>query len=272
MSNDRQTTRGKYPTVMGVDIGGTGTKGGLARLGSGAKAGTLRGDRFRLPTPQPAMPATVAQTVAQVAAELGSREKAPPAGSAVGVCFPSIIRGGVCRSASNIDSSWIGTDVADLLATHLDRPVTVLNDADAAGLAEARYGAGRGRSGTVMVVTLGTGIGGALIHDGRLVPNFEAGALELDGVMAESRASAKAREREGLSWSEYAARLQRYFTHLERVFSPDLFIVGGGISKRPDDYLPLLDLSTQIIPAQLQNNAGIVGAALAAHDDPADAN
>lgn len=202
------------------------------------------------------MPATVAQTVAQVAAELGSREKAPPAGSAVGVCFPSIIRGGVCCSASNIDSSWIGTDVADLLATHLDRPVTVLNDADAAGLAEARYGAGRGRSGTVMVVTLGTGIGGALIHDGRLVPNFEAGALELDGVMAESRASAKAREREGLSWSEYAARLQRYFTHLERVFSPDLFIVGGGISKRPDDYLPLLDLSTQIIPRAAAEQRG----------------
>lgn len=152
----------------------------------------------------------------------------------------------------------------------LQRPVHVVNDADAAGLAEARYGAGRGVDGLVLVITLGTGIGGAMIHDGVLIPNFEVGSLELDGVMAETRASAKARERENLSWPEYATRLQRFFSHVERILSPDLFIVGGGISKRPDDYLPLLTLDTPIVPAQLRNNAGIVGAALAAHADPAD--
>ena len=262
----------KYPTAVGIDVGGTGIKGGQVRLGTGKKAGTLRGDRFRIPTPQPAVPDSVAQTLAAIAEELDARPKAAPADATLGVCFPSIVRDGVCLSANNIDTSWIGTDIAALFSETLKRPVRVLNDADAAGLAEARYGAGRGAQGLVMVITLGTGIGGAMIHDGRLVPNFEVGTMELDGVMAEQRASAKARERENLSWPEYAERLQRFFGHLERIFSPDLFIVGGGISKRPDDYLPLLRLNAPIVPAQLVNNAGIVGAALAAHDDPADAN
>lgn len=262
----------KYPTAVGIDVGGTGIKGGQVRLGTGKKAGTLRGDRFRIPTPQPAVPDAVAQTLTAIAEELDARPKAAPADAPLGVCFPSIVRDGVCLSANNIDESWIGTDVAGLFSETLKRPVRVLNDADAAGLAEVRYGAGRGAQGLVMVITLGTGIGGALIHDGRLVPNFEVGTMELDGVMAEKRASAKARERENLSWPEYAERLQRFFGHVERIFSPDLFIVGGGISKRPDDYLPLLKLNAPIVPAQLVNNAGIVGAALAAHDDPADAN
>ncbi len=260
----------KYPTVLGVDIGGTGMKGGLVRLGTGPKAGTLRGDRFRIATPQPAMPLPVAETLAAITAQLDRREKAPAPDSPIGVCFPSIVRGGVCRSANNIDPSWIGTDLRSMFEERLGRPVTVVNDADAAGLAEARYGAGRGHEGLVLVITLGTGIGGAMINDGVLVPNFEVGSMELDGVMAETRASAKARERDGLSWAEYAVRLQRFFSHVERIFSPDLFIVGGGISKRPDDYLPLLRLDTPIIPAQLQNNAGIVGAALAAHGSAAD--
>lgn len=260
----------KHPSVLGVDIGGTGMKGGIVRLGHGPKSGTLRGDRFRLDTPQPASPATMARTLAQIVSELDHREKAPDADSRVGVCFPSIVQRGVCRSANNIDPSWIGVSLQDTFEEALQRPVTVVNDADAAGLAEARYGAGAGVPGLVMVITLGTGIGGAMINDGVLVPNFEVGSLELDGVMAESRASAKAREREGLDWPEYALRLQRFFSHLERIFSPDLFIVGGGISKRPHDYLPLLQLETPIVPAMLQNNAGIVGAALAAHADPAD--
>ena len=262
----------KYPTTIGIDVGGTGMKGGLVRLGSGPKAGTLRGDRFRIPTPQPAMPEPVAATLAAITAELDGREKAPKPSAPLGVCFPSIVKDGVCLSANNIDHSWIGTDLRGTFEEHLRRPVTVVNDADAAGLAEARYGAGRGVRGLVHVITLGTGIGGAMIHDGVLVPNFEVGSLELDGVMAESRASAKARERDQLSWAEYAERLQRFFSHVERIFSPDLFIVGGGISKRPNDYLPLLRLRTPIVPAQLQNNAGIVGAALAAHDSLADAN
>jgi len=262
----------KYPTTIGIDVGGTGMKGGLVRLGSGPKAGTLRGDRFRIPTPQPAMPEPVAATLAAITAELDGREKAPKPSAPLGVCFPSIVKDGVCLSANNIDHTWIGTDLRGSFEEHLRRPVTVVNDADAAGLAEARYGAGRGVRGLVHVITLGTGIGGAMIHDGMLVPNFEVGSLELDGVMAESRASAKARERDQLSWAEYAERLQRFFSHVERIFSPDLFIVGGGISKRPDDYLPLLRLRTPIVPAQLQNNAGIVGAALAAHGSLADGN
>nr|WP_241253828.1 ROK family protein [Micrococcus sp. KRD077] len=262
----------KYPTTIGIDVGGTGMKGGLVRLGSGPKAGTLRGERFRIPTPQPAMPEPVAATLAAITAELDGREKAPKPSAPLGVCFPSIVKDGVCLSANNIDHSWIGTDLRGTFEEHLRRPVTVVNDADAAGLAEARYGAGRGVRGLVHVITLGTGIGGAMIHDGMLVPNFEVGSLELDGVMAESRASAKARERDQLSWAEYAERLQRFFSHVERIFSPDLFIVGGGISKRPDDYLPLLRLRTPIVPAQLQNNAGIVGAALAAHGSLADGN
>ena len=262
----------KYPTTIGIDVGGTGMKGGLVRLGSGPKAGTLRGDRFRIPTPQPAMPEPVAATLAAITAELDGREKAPKPSAPLGVCFPSIVKDGVCLSANNIDHSWIGTDLKAAFEEHLRRPVRVVNDADAAGLAEARYGAGRGVRGLVHVITLGTGIGGAMIHDGMLVPNFEVGSLELDGVMAESRASAKARERDQLSWAEYAERLQRFFSHVERIFSPDLFIVGGGISKRPDDYLPLLRLRTPIVPAQLQNNAGIVGAALAAHGSLADGN
>ena len=262
----------KYPTTIGIDVGGTGMKGGLVRLGSGPKAGTLRGDRFRIPTPQPAMPEPVAATLAAITAELDGREKAPKPSAPLGVCFPSIVKDGVCLSANNIDHTWIGTDLRGTFEEHLRRPVTVVNDADAAGLAEARYGAGRGVRGLVHVITLGTGIGGAMIHDGVLVPNFEVGSLELEGVMAESRASAKARERDQLSWAEYAERLQRFFSHVERIFSPDLFIVGGGISKRPDDYLPLLRLRTPIVPAQLQNNAGIVGAALAAHGSLADGN
>lgn len=263
-------TSSKHPSVLGVDIGGTGMKGGVVRLGHGPKSGTLRGDRFRLSTPQPAVPATMARTLAQIVGELDAREKAPDPSSRVGVCFPSIVQHGVCRSANNIDPSWVGVSLQETFEDALQRPVTVINDADAAGLAEARYGAGAGVRGLVLVITLGTGIGGAMIHDGVLVPNFEVGSMELDGVMAETRASAKAREREGLDWPAYAARLQRFFTHVERIFSPDLFIVGGGISKRPDDYLPLLTLDTPIVPAQLQNNAGIVGAALAAHADPED--
>lgn len=269
---DDGAARSKYPTTLGVDIGGTGMKGGLVRLGSGPKAGTLRGDRFRLPTPQPAMPLPVAETLAAITAELDGRQKAPAADSPIGVCFPSIVRGGVCRSANNIDPSWIGTDLEGMFSERLGRPVTVINDADAAGLAEARYGAGRGHDGLVMMITLGTGIGGAIINDGVLVPNFEVGTMELDGVMAETRASARAREIDQLTWPQYAERLQRFFSYVERIFSPDLFIVGGGISKRPDDYLPLLELDTPIIPAQLQNNAGIVGAALAAHHSTADHN
>jgi polyphosphate glucokinase len=253
-------------TALGIDVGGTGMKGGIVQLGAGPDTGQLVGKRYRIPTPKPAVPDTVAGVLAEIAAELDSRPEAPPATLMAGVCFPAAIQNGICRTATNIDRSWIGTDVDALFSEHLKRPVATLNDADAAGLAEVRFGAGRGVPGTVLVLTLGTGIGGGLFRDGELVPNLEPGTIELDGAIAEQRASAAARERDGLDWPEYAERLQRYFSYVEGIFYPDLIIVGGGISKRPQDYLPLLRLRTPIVPAALQNNAGIVGAALWATD------
>ncbi|HSU71005.1 MAG TPA: ROK family protein [Micrococcaceae bacterium] len=246
--------------VIGIDIGGTGIKGGIVNL----EKGKLVGDRFRIDTPQPATPAAVAKVVGAIVAELMTREDAPDKDAPVGVTFPAIIAHGVARSAANVDKSWVGTDVDALLTEELGRDVQVMNDADAAGLAEARYGAGKGVKGTVLVITLGTGIGSAFIFNGKLVPNAELGHLEIDGADAETKASAAARERDNLSWEEYAVRLQRYFSHVEFLFSPELFIIGGGISKRSEDYLPQLKLQTRIIPAQLQNNAGIVGGALQA--------
>jgi polyphosphate glucokinase len=245
---------------IGIDIGGTGIKGGIVDL----KKGKLVGERFRIPTPQPATPEAVAAVVAEVVAELDSREGAPGLGSPVGVTFPSIVVDGVTLSAANVDKSWIGTNADALFTRVLGRPVHLMNDADAAGLAEARFGAGKDTSGVVLTITLGTGIGSAMVNDGRLVPNTELGHLEMNGTDAESQASASARERLGLDWDEYAQRLQQYFSHVEFLFSPRLFIVGGGISKRSEDFLPQLSLKTSIIPAKLKNNAGIVGAALQA--------
>lgn len=246
------------PTAIGIDIGGTGIKGGIVDLA----AGKLIGERVRIDTPKPATPAAVAEVVARIVAELDGRDGAPGAETPVGVTFPAIIHRGVARSAANVDKSWIGTDVDALFTAQLGREVHVMNDADAAGLAEARYGAGAGVEGSVLVITLGTGIGSALIHNGVLVPNVELGHLEIDSAVAETRASASAREREDLGWDEYAVRLQRFFSHVEFLFSPSLFVIGGGISKRAEDYLPQLSLSTPITVAKSKNNAGIVGAAL----------
>lgn len=244
--------------AIGVDIGGTGIKGGIVDLSTGK----LVGERVRIDTPKPATPPAVAQVVAQIVEQLDAREDAPGTDSPVGVTFPAIIHRGVARSAANVDKSWIGTDVDALFTNQLGRPVHVMNDADAAGLAEVHFGAGVGVDGTVLVITLGTGIGSALIHNGVLVPNLELGHLELDSAVAESRASASARERENLSWDEYAQRLQRFFSHVEFLFSPSLFVIGGGISKRAEDYLPQLSINTPITVAKSKNNAGIVGGAL----------
>jgi polyphosphate glucokinase len=262
MDDGRKAAKKAARSVLGIDIGGTGTKGGIVDL----KKGKLVGDRFRLDTPKPSTPEAVAEVVAAVVEELSARPEGPPPQSPVGVTFPAIIRHGVALSAANVDPSWVGTDVDKLLSERLGREVQVMNDADAAGLAEARFGVGAGRDGTVLVITLGTGIGSAFIFNGQLVPNVELGHLEVDGFDAETKASAMARERDGLDWDEYAVRLQRYFSHVEFLFSPELFIVGGGISKRSADFLPKLKLATEIVPAELKNNAGIVGAALqAAH-------
>lgn len=244
--------------AIGIDIGGTGIKGGIVDLDTGK----LIGERLRIDTPQPATPTAVAEVVAQIVEGLSARPEAPENNSPVGVTFPAIIHRGVARSAANVDKSWIGTDVDGLLTKRLGRPVHVMNDADAAGLAEVRYGAGKGVDGTVLVITLGTGIGSALIHNGVLVPNIELGHLEIDSAVAETRASAAARERDDLSWDKYAKRLQRFFSHVEFLMSPTLFVIGGGISKRADDYLPKLSLNTPIVTALSKNNAGIVGSAL----------
>ncbi|BCW58629.1 polyphosphate--glucose phosphotransferase [Arthrobacter sp. StoSoilB20] len=247
----------QHKPLIGIDIGGTAIKGGIVNV----QDGRLLGEPFRVPTPQPATPQAIAESVSRVADELSARPEAPEPGTPMGVTFPGIIQRGVVRSAANVDKSWLNTNIEALLSARLGLPVEVINDADAAGLAEARYGAGAGVAGTVLVITLGTGIGSAFISDGRLVPNTELGHLEIDGHNAESKASAAARERAGLSWNEYSLLLQRYLSHIEFLFSPELVIVGGGISERAHDYLPHIKLRVPIVPAVLRNEAGIIGAA-----------
>lgn len=252
--------------AIGVDVGGTGIKGGIVDL----PTGQLIGDRYRIPTPKPATPEAVAEVIGTILRELLSREGAPSAEDlAVGVLVPGIVIDNVVLSAANIDDSWLDCDAGQLLA-HLPGRIYTMNDADGAGLAEARYGAGVGRSGTVMTITLGTGIGAAVVHDGVLVPNAEFGHLEFEGTVAEKLASASARERADMSWDEYGGVVARYLRHLERVFPPSMFIIGGGISKRSEDFLPYVTgLRATVIPAQLKNNAGIVGAALYAAEQTA---
>ncbi len=244
---------------FGIDIGGSGVKGAPVDLDRGAFAA----ERLRYDTPQPATPAAVVEVVARVLEEQ-SAPPAPPGSTAFGLTLPSVVVAGVARTAANIDPSWIGTDVVALVEQRTGRRPLVVNDADAAGVAEARYGAARGVPGTVLVLTLGTGIGSALLLDGRLVPNTELGHLELAGADAETRASSAAREREGLSWEEWAERLEAYLRHVDALLWPDLVVLGGGVSKKADKWLPLLDVRPEVRPAELRNDAGIIGAALLA--------
>lgn len=243
-------------TALGVDVGGTGIKGAVVDLDTGE----LITDRHRIPTPQPSTPEAVGATIAEIAASFGFS-------GPVGVDFPGVVLDGVVQTAANVDKSWIGTALPDVVGHLLPGPSTYLNDADAAGLAEVHYGAGRGQRGTVIVVTFGTGIGTAIIHDGVLVPNAELGHIEIGGEDGEWRASASAREREGLGWEEWATqRASRYLRTLEALLWPELIILGGGISKKPDKWVPHLDTRTPLVMAQLLNNAGIVGAAFAAYE------
>lgn len=243
--------------AYGIDFGGSGIKGAPVDL----DVGEFAADRVRIPTPDPATPESVADVVAELLERAGVSHETP-----VGITVPAIVRHGVVGSAANIDRAWISVDADRLFTERVGRPVTVLNDADAAGIAEARYGAAAGHPGLVIVTTLGTGIGSAIVHDGVLVPNSELGHLEIDGHDAETRASSAAREREGLSWEEWAARLTRYYGVVEALLSPDLFVVGGGVSKRAAEFLPLIDIRTEIVAATLMNTAGIVGAAAVARD------
>lgn len=242
------------PEILGIDIGGSGIKGARVDVASGELVTT----RHRIKTPQPSVPAAVAEVVAAVAEESGMTE-------VVGCTFPAIVQHGIVRSAANVDESWIGTDGAALFSDRLERPVVLINDADAAGLAEMRYGAGKGESGVVLLLTFGTGIGSALFIDGRLVPNTELGHLYTsDGAVAEDVAAARLREDDELTWDEWIDRVQEYLDHIDRLFSPDLVIFGGGISKNSDVFLPRLRTGYRLVPALLRNNAGIAGAALAA--------
>jgi polyphosphate glucokinase len=240
---------------FGIDFGGTGIKGAPVDLARG----DFSHDRVRIATPRPATPQAVAEVFKQIVGDF------PVSSAPVGVTVPGIVRRGVVLSAANIDKTWIGEDADAIFTEALGREVHVVNDADAAGLAEAEYGAAKGRSGVVLVITLGTGIGSALIHDGRLVPNTELGHLELDGAVAEVTTATSAREREDLSWEAWSERLTAYFRHLERLFTPDLFVVGGGVSKSWEKFGHLIAVETEMVPATLQNRAGIVGAALVAH-------
>src|SRR6476661_7922049 len=239
---------------FGIDFGGSGIKGAPVDLDSGDFAA----ERVRSPTPDPSTPEAVAEVLVDLLAQF------PDSGGPVGVTVPGVVRHGLVHSAANIDKSWLGTDADALFTKATGRDVHVVNDADAAGLAEVRYGAAKGRQGLVIVTTLGTGIGSALVYDGVLVPNSELGHLEISGHDAEKRAASSVKDVEGLTYPEWAKRLTIYYRTLEKLFSPELFVVGGGVSKKADKFLPLVDIDTEIIPATLLNAAGIVGAALCA--------
>lgn len=239
--------------ALGIDIGGSGIKGAPVDIATGR----LTRERLRVPTPHPAKPRAVTEVVVRIARHF---EWTGP----VGVTFPGVVIDGVAGSAANVDKDWIGTNARELFAVATGLPVTVLNDADAAGLAEVAVGAAKGRKGVVMLLTFGTGIGSALLMDGLLVPNTELGHLELKGKEAEKRASDHARESHDLSWDEWADRVAEYLEHLEALFSPSLFVIGGGVSRKADKFLPRIRIRTPIVPAELQNEAGIVGAAMAA--------
>lgn len=246
-------------TALGIDIGGTGIKAAIVDT----VTGELISERLKLATPAGGEPDAIVKTVVELIGMLGGLEDGVP----VGVCFPAIVRHGRTMSAANVSKKWIGLEAEALFEKALGRDIHFVNDADAAGYAEARYGAAKDVPGLVLLTTLGTGIGSALIYNGVLIPNSELGHIIVDGRDAEKRASFAAKERSRLSWERWAKRLQRYYETLEMLFSPDLFVVGGGVSKSHELYLPLLTLQAPIIPAVHRNNAGILGAAALAVRD-----
>ena len=239
--------------VLGIDVGGTGIKGAPVDTDSGE----LLAERIRIKTPKNAEPQPIADVVAEIARSFNYN-------GPIGIGFPAPIKAGVAMMAANVSPKWVGLNADELFTKTTGCDCHMINDADAAGLAEMKFGAGRGQSGTVIMLTLGTGIGTAIFYGGKLLPNTEFGHLDMKGKDAEHRASAIVRERERLSWKKYAKRLNKYLLQMEKLFWPDLFIIGGGISKESQKYVPLLTVQTPIVTAQLFNEAGIVGAALAA--------
>ncbi|SPM43410.1 Sugar kinase of the NBD/HSP70 family, may contain an N-terminal HTH domain [Mycobacterium numidiamassiliense] len=242
---------------FGIDVGGSGIKGGIVDLDTGA----LIGDRYKLLTPKPATPSAVAKTIAKVVNEFGWD-------GPLGVTYPGVVNHGIVQTAANVDKAWIGTNARDVIAAELDgQQVTVLNDADAAGLAEVRFGAGQDNSGVVVLLTFGTGIGSALIHNGKLIPNTEFGHLEVGGKEAEQRAASSVKEKKDWSYEKWTKQVTRVLIAIENALWPDLFIAGGGISRKSDKWVPLLKNRTPVVPATLLNTAGIVGAAMASIGD-----
>jgi polyphosphate glucokinase len=241
--------------ILGIDIGGSGIKGAPVDTVSG----DMVAERHRIPTPQPSLPEDVADVVGEVVRYFDWH-------GPVGCTFPAIIKDGVAHSAANVDKTWIGTNGQALFHDRTGCPILLINDADAAGIAEMEYGAGKGQQGVVIMLTFGTGIGSAVFVNGMLVPNTELGHLEVRGKEAEARASDRARQEKELSWEKWAERVQEYLDKVEFLFSPDLIIVGGGVSKKHDRFLPLLQTRAPVVPAQQLNDAGIVGAALAARE------
>jgi polyphosphate glucokinase len=239
--------------ALGIDIGGSGMKGAPVNI----KTGELMAERFRLPTPESGKPKAMAKVFAEIAQHF--EWKGP-----VGAGFPAALQNGVALTAANIHQKWIGTNAAALFSEASGCPVRVLNDADVAGLAEMRFGAGRESRGVVMMVTIGTGLGTAIFIDGRLVPNTELGHIEIDGLDAEVKATDAARKRENMSWPEWAGHFNRYLCTLEKLFWPEMFILGGGAVKKFSEFSPLITVRAKVVPAQFLNEAGIVGAALAA--------
>jgi polyphosphate glucokinase len=239
--------------AVGIDIGGTGIKGALVDVSSGE----LRSERVKYDTPPHATPDDVVAVINQILSDIGPEQDTLP----MGVCFPAVVRRGVTTTATNVSETWIDFPAEKYLEEKLGRQIAFLNDADAAGVAEAHYGAAKDVPGLVIVTTLGTGIGGAMLFDGILIPNFEVGHLELDGVVVETTTSRAAARSADLSFEQWAKLLERFYRHLSRVFSPDLIVVGGGVSKQADQFLPLIDCPTPLVEASLKNNAGIMGAA-----------
>ena len=248
--------------AIGIDIGGTGIKGALVNV----KDGTLIGERVRFATPEGGKPEDIAAVVKKIVEQLHPGRLSLP----VGICFPAVVKHGRTMSAANISKDWIGLDAETLFEKTLGKHVHMINDADAAGGAEVKFGAAHKLKGLVFMCNLGTGIGTALFIDGDLVPNAELGHLEIDGIDYESKAAFSAKEREDLSFADWAVRLQKYFETVERLFSPDLIVIGGGVSKQHNEFIPLLKLSAEILPAAKRNNAGILGAAALAYKNRED--
>jgi polyphosphate glucokinase len=245
--------------AIGVDVGGSGIKAAAVDLDTGEFAS----DRVRVPTPSPSTPQAVTETIADLVRQAHA-DPDVPSEAPIGIGIPTVVLDGVAKLASNIDAGWIDFPVVDEMSKALGRPITVLNDADAAGLAEMRFGAGRGRTGTVLVLTLGTGVGSALFIDGRLVPNTEFGQMEIRGKPAEKRSAAGIRTKRNLSWKEWAVDLDEHLDRIDQLVWPTIVILGGGVSKRAEKFVPRLTSRVPVTPAELLNDAGIVGAALAA--------